>query len=140
MWVEIEEDVAAAIQGEIALGESRERVIQQLVLEALRGRTAVARHPARTRVAVSGSVKQLLDAGLIAEDDEIRYTEVRRGMMHVGRIDADGRIHTARGVNTSPSTALRQLVNYSMNGWKYWIHVATGKTLAELREELGSQH
>ena len=90
-------------------------------------------------MAVSGTLKQLLDAGLIAEDDEIRYTEVRRGTVHMGRIDADGLIHTDKGVGTSPSTALRQLVNYSMNGWKYWTHVATGKTLAELRAEMGSQ-
>ena len=139
MWVEIEEDLAAAIQGEIVLSESGERIVQRLLLEALRGRTAVPRRAARTRVAVSGSLKQLLDAGLIAEDDEIRFTEVRRGTVHMGRIDADGRIHTDKGVQTSPSTALRQLLNYSMNGWKYWIHVPTGKTLAELRGELGSQ-
>jgi hypothetical protein len=140
MWVEIEEDLAAAIQGETLQGETRERIVQRLVLEALQGRTATPRPAPRTRVDVSGSVKQLLDAGLIAEDDEIRYTEVRRGTVHVGRIDAEGRIHTERGVHASPSTALRQLVNYSMNGWKCWIHVATGKNLAELRGELGSQH
>jgi Restriction Enzyme Adenine Methylase Associated len=138
MWVEIEEDLAAALQREVALGESRERMVQGLILEALRGR-APAPHPAaRRRVDVAGSLKQLLDSGLVAEDDEIRYTEVRRRKVHVGRIDADGRIHTDMGVNTSPSTALRQLVNYSMNGWKCWIHVATGKSLAELRAELGS--
>ncbi len=135
MWVEIEEDLAAAIQGEILLGESGDRVVHRLLLEALRGRMAVARPATRTRVDVSGSLKQLLDAGLIAEEDEIRFTEVRRGLVHVGRIDADGRIHTDKGVQASPSTALRQLVNYSMNGWKCWVHVASGKTLGQLRGE-----
>lgn len=135
MWVEIEEDLAAAIQGEILLGESGDRVVHRLLQEALRGRMAVARPATRTRVDVSGSLKQLLDAGLIAEDDEIRFTEVRRGLVHVGRIDADGRIHTDKGVQSSPSTALRQLVNYSMNGWKCWVHVASGKTLGQLRGE-----
>ena len=136
MWVEIEDDVATAIQGEIRRGESGERIVQGLLLEALRGRAVGPRPAARTRVAVAGSLKQLLDAGLIAADDEIHYTEVRRRTVHVGRIDADGRIHTHRGVHSSPSTALRQLVNYSMNGWKCWIHVATGRSLAELRAEL----
>ena len=139
MWVEIEGDLAAALQREVALGESGERTVQGLLLEALRGRTS-APHPAgRRRVAVVGSLKQLLGAGLISEGDEIRYTEVRRRKVHVGRIDAEGCIHTDMGVNTSPSTALRQLVNYSMNGWKCWIHVATGKSLAELRAELDPQ-
>lgn len=135
MWVEIDEDVAAAIRGEILRGEPRDRIVQRLLLEALRGRTTAPPPAARKRVDVPGSLKQLLDAGLIAEGDEIRFTEVRRGVVHVGRIDADGRIHTDMGVQTSPSTALRQLLNYSMNGWKYWVHVATGKTLAELRGE-----
>jgi hypothetical protein len=139
MWIEIEEDLAAAIQEEIPLSESRERIVQRLLLEALQGKTAAPRPATRKRVAVSGSLRQLLDAGLIADDDEIRYTEVRRGTAHVGRIDADGRIHTDKGVHSSPSTALRQLVNYSMNGWKCWVHVASGKTLAELRAALGSQ-
>ena len=133
MWVEIEDDVAAAIKREIMRGESRERIVQRLILEALSGRTAAPAPAARTRVAVAGSMKQLLDSGLINEGDEIRFTEVRRGTVHVGRIDADGRIHTDKGVQTSPSTALRQLVNYSMNGWRYWVHVPTGKKLAELR-------
>lgn len=100
-------DLAAALQREVALGESRERIVQGLLLEALRGRTSAPRPVARTRVAVAGSLRQLLDAGLIAEDDEIRYTEVRRRKVHVGRIGADGRIQTEMGVHTSPSTALR---------------------------------
>lgn len=135
MWVEIEDDVAAAIKREIMRGESRERIVQRLILEALRGRTAAPVPAARTRVDVAGSLKQLLDSGLINDGDEIRFTEVRRGTVHVGQIDADGRIHTDKGVQTSPSTALRQLVNHSMNGWRYWVHVATGKTLGELRGE-----
>jgi len=138
MWVEIEEDLAAAIQGKILMGESRERMVQRLLLEALQEKAAVQRR-GRTRVDVPGTVRQLLDDGLVTEDDEIRYTEVRRGIVHIGRIDADGRIHTNMGVHTSPSTALRQLVGYTMNGWKCWIHVASGKTLAELRGELSSQ-
>ena len=139
MWVEIERNLAEAIEEQILRGESRERIVQRLLLEALRGRAAASIPTARARVDVSGTLKQLLDAGLIAEDDELRYTEVRRGTVHVGRIDADGLIHTDKGVGSSPSTALRQLVNYSMNGWKYWTHVATGKTLAELRAEMGSR-
>lgn len=135
MWVEIEDDLAAAIQRQRTLGESGERIVQRLLLEAIRGRAAARLPAARTRVAVSGTLKQLLDSGLINEGDEIRFTEVRRGTVHIGHIDADGRIHTDMGVQTSPSTALRQLVNHSMNGWRYWVHVATGKTLAELRGE-----
>lgn len=135
MWVEIEEDLAAAIRGEILRGEPRDRIVRRLLVEALQGRAAATPPAARKRVDVSGSLKQLLHAGLIAEGDEISFTEVRRGVVHVGRIDADGRIHTDMGVQTSLSTALRQLLGYSMNGWKYWVHVATGKTLAELRGE-----
>ncbi len=135
MWVEIEEDLAAAIRGEILRGEPRDRIVQRLLLEALQGRAAAPPPAVRKRVDVSGSLRQLLEAGLIAGGDEISFTEVRRGVVHVGRIDADGRIHTEMGVQNSPSTALRQLLNYSMNGWKCWVHVATGKTLAELRGE-----
>ncbi|MEO6142670.1 MAG: hypothetical protein ABIP19_01715 [Dermatophilaceae bacterium] len=136
MWVEIEEDLVAAIRREILRGEPRDRIVRRLLVEALQGRAAAPPPAARKRVDVSGSLQQLLEAGLIAEGDEISFTEVRRGVVHVGRIAADGRIHTDMGVQNSPSTALRQLLNYSMNGWKYWVHVATGKTLAELRADL----
>jgi len=139
MWVEIDEDLAAAIEAQMLLGESREDVVHRLLLKALSERTLAPITTARTRVVVSGSIRQLMDAGLIAENDEIHYTEVRRGLSHVGRIDADGRIHTDKGVSNSPSTALEQLVNYSINGWKAWIHAATGKPLAELRAEMRSQ-
>jgi len=139
MWVEIDEDLAAAIEEQMLLGESREGVVHRLLVKALGEKAATPSPASRTRVVVSGSLKQLLDAGLIAEGDEIRYKEVRRGVVHIGRIDADGLIHTDKGVEKSPSTALGDLVNYSINGWKHWVHTATGKTLATLREEMLSK-
>lgn len=139
MWVEIDDDLALAIEEQMALGESREQVVHRLLLEALRRTAAIRKPAARTRVVVSGSMRELLEAGLIAEDDEIRHTEIRRGVVHTGRIDAEGRIHTDKGVDTSPSTALTHLVNYSINGWTAWTHVATGKPLAALRTQMLSQ-
>jgi Restriction Enzyme Adenine Methylase Associated len=139
MWVEIEEDLAAVVQEQTAQGESRERIVNRLLQQALGEHSAPSRPAVRTRVSVAGSLKDLLCAGLIAEGDAVRYTEVRRGTIHVGRIDSDGRIRTDKGVHSSPSTALRQLVNYSMNGWKCWIHAPTGKSLAQLRAEIASQ-
>jgi Restriction Enzyme Adenine Methylase Associated len=139
MWVEIDDDLAAAIEEYMRLGESLEQVVHRLIEQSLRRGAKDQRLTSHSRVVRRGSPKHLMDAGLVAAGDEVRYTEVRRGVTHMGRIDDDGRIHTDKGVEASPSTALSQLVNYSINGWAHWIHVRTGKTLATLREELRSQ-
>ena len=86
----------------------------------------------------SGELADLLRAGLIQAGDQVQYAERRRGNVHRGRVTADGRIATDGHAPTSPSSALGRLVGYSINGWKFWVHVPSGKTLSALRDGLGS--
>ncbi|WP_161958424.1 hypothetical protein [Ornithinimicrobium cavernae] len=141
MYVKIEDDLAELLEQNMHLDESHEAVVNRLLRGALLERSQRSQTPSpagRTRTVVAGELKDLLRVGLVRADDEVRYTERRRDAVHVGRITADGRIATDGRAPASPSSALGQLVGYSINGWKFWVHVPSGKTLSVLRDGLSS--
>ena len=144
MFVEINNDLAAAIEQQMQLDESHQQVVRRLLLAGLKAQGRSATKPApraahgRTRIVVEGTVQDLLRSGLVSDGDELRYAEARRRIVHTARIHSDGRIQTDKATRSSPSSALRDLVGYEINGWKCWIHVRSGKTLSALRDGLGS--
>jgi hypothetical protein len=85
---------------------------------------------------VSGSILPLIQAGLVRPGDQLHHERVRSGHLLVAEVTAGGRIETNAGTFNAPSTALGALLGYEVNGWRNWIHVRTGKTLAELRDLL----
>jgi hypothetical protein len=141
MYVEIDNDLAELLEQNMHLDETHDQVVNRLLRRALSGTRSVPRAASptgRTRVVVAGNLDDLLQAGLVEAGDGLTYVETRRGIVHKGTVTADGRVATDGGSPTSPSTALGQLVGYSINGWKCWTHVPSGKTLSTLRGELPS--
>ncbi|GAA4401896.1 hypothetical protein GCM10023168_11950 [Fodinibacter luteus] len=143
MWIEIDDDLAQELEQHMHLEESREEVVRRLLRAGIRS-SAIQGTPSsgddgrRTRRMRAGSVADLLRAGLVHAGDELTYRQVRQGITHRSTIDERGQIQTALGVETSPSTALQQLVGFNINGWQHWTHTPSGKTLSALRDELST--
>ncbi|MGO4664031.1 hypothetical protein AB4Z14_19390 [Terrabacter sp. 2TAF16] len=140
MYVEIENDLAELLEQHMRLDETHEAIVNRLLRQVLdeKGRGSQLTPPARTRTVVAGQLSDLLRAGLVNADDAVEFTERRRGVVHRGRVTADGLIATDGQPPAAPSGALGQMVGYSINGWKSWVHVPTGKTLSSLRDGLAS--
>lgn len=139
MYVEIDNDLAALLEQDMRLDETHGDVVNRLLRQALDDRSRRGLQPTpppRTRTVVAGQLSDLLHAGLVNADDAVEFTERRRGVIHKGRVTADGFIATEGQPPAAPSGALGYLVGYSINGWKSWVHVLSGKTLSALRDGL----
>jgi hypothetical protein len=88
----------------------------------------------RTVHDVTGSILPLIEAGLVAPGDELLHDQARTGVRLTATVTAEGRLQTSAGIFDAPSSALRALVGYEVNGWKTWIHRPTGRSLAALRD------
>jgi hypothetical protein len=75
--------------------------------------------------------------GLVEPGDNLSHAQVRKGRRFAGTVEADGWIKTELGRYKEPSPALGKLVGTSIDGWAYWIHEPTGKSLRRLRSESG---
>lgn len=142
MYVEIDNDLAELIEQHMRLDETHGDIVNRVLREALderNGRRGQSQAPpARRRTVGAAQLSDLLRAGLLSADDAVEFTERRRGLVHRGRVTRDGRIATDGQPPAAPSGALGHLVGYSINGWKSWVHVRSGKTLSVLRDELAS--
>ena len=87
-------------------------------------------------------VSELLDAGLVAADEQLTWTQRRSGPIHRARILSDGQIQLEDGSGRqfhSPSPAAEAASGLKASpGWDVW-RVADGRTLADLRNELIEQ-
>ncbi|WP_245941716.1 hypothetical protein [Vallicoccus soli] len=132
--IEIDDEVYAAL-AEHAVGFQQPND----VLRALLGLAADA-SPTTTAAAVrSGRLAPLLAVGLLKPGDELVHRQVRKGQAFTGRVEADGWIRTDRGRYAEPSPALRDLVGSQIDGWRHWWHLASGKSLRQLRAESGGR-
>ncbi|KRF44616.1 hypothetical protein ASH01_11530 [Terrabacter sp. Soil811] len=141
MYVEIDNDLAELLEQHMRLDEPLGELVNRMLRAAVDGkgrRGLQPTPPARRRTVGAGQLLDLLRAGLVNADDAVEFTERRRGIVHRGRVTADGLIATDGRPPAAPSGALGQLVGYSINGWKSWVHVPTGKTLSALRDGLAS--
>lgn len=83
-----------------------------------------------------GQLAELIERGLIQPGDGLTHVQVRQGITQTAEILPDGQLRTRLGDYAAPSTALADLVGFSINGWRYWRHDRTNETLAELRQRL----
>jgi hypothetical protein len=79
-------------------------------------------------------LKVLLRRGVISGGDTLvsRYDPK---VVHEAVVADDGWLTTEVRRYQSPTTALSELVGSHVNGWANWVHLATGKTLRQLRDE-----
>ncbi|MFB7876826.1 hypothetical protein ACFC06_16345 [Nocardia sp. NPDC056064] len=84
----------------------------------------------------AGRLSPLIAAGLIEVGDRLRHERVRKGQVFTGVVTEGGGISTEHGVYAAPSRALKDLVGTEIDGWHYWTHIPSGKSLRELRGEL----
>lgn len=86
---------------------------------------------------VTGGLAALIAHGVVAAGDTLSHFQVRKNQRQTGVVEPDGWIKTDLGRYKSPSPALGDLVGTSINGWPNWIHDRSGKTLLQLRDEMG---
>ncbi|RAX21485.1 hypothetical protein DRB06_05875 [Actinomyces sp. Z5] len=95
--------------------------------------------PRRALSVNNATMKDLLDAGLLAVGDELvgvgRDEETRGGVDAAGRLVFEGVTYAA------PSTPASQVRGTSTNGWTFWrLGSLDGPTLDELRARLLASH
>lgn len=86
-----------------------------------------------------GALQFLVAAGAVKPGDGLVHRQVRKGRSLAGQVDEHGCIRTDLGHYREPSPALRDLVGTQIDGWAYWTHEPSGKTLRRLREENGGK-
>jgi hypothetical protein len=77
----------------------------------------------------------LINDGLIAPGDTLIHHEVGSGDTYHAVVEADGWVTTDIRRYQGPTAALTKLVGSHINGWANWVHVKSGKTLRQLRDE-----
>lgn len=130
--VEIDDEVYEALATR-AVGFQQPNDVLRVVLGLGHAgeRSAGARAPARP-----GRLAALLTAGVIEAGDKLLHVQTRKGLSFDGQVEADGWVSTKRGRYAEPSPALRELVGTQIDGWAYWIHEPSSKSLRQLRGEI----
>jgi len=126
--IEIDDEVFAHLQRHSEpLVDTPNDVLRRLFF----GGTTAATHTRRR----PGALMRILERGLAKPGDALRHAQPRRRQTHEATITADGWIELPDGrAFPKPSPALKEQTGTPINGWEY-IHVPSGRTLAELREE-----
>ncbi|CRK57620.1 hypothetical protein [Alloactinosynnema sp. L-07] len=92
--------------------------------------------PPRTTSAL-GTIRELLDAELIAPGEEFLWERRNTSVRHILRARADGTVALADGrVYATPTSAATELGGYLQDGWAVFQRTSDGRTLADLRTEL----
>nr|WP_237270407.1 hypothetical protein [Streptomyces caniscabiei] len=132
--IEIDDEVFACLQRlSEPLVDTPNDVLRRVLLKGGAAAAASA-DPAGTRRA--GSLKPLIEAGLVAAGDKVRHHQSRLKRTHEAVITTDGWIEIPDGqAFPRPSPALKAQTGNEINGWGQYIHVPSGRRLQELREE-----
>lgn len=135
--IEIDDDVYAELERNVKGFEQPNDVLRRLLLK--NNQLKVVSTPVSSPAAPSipGALAHLLAHGLVKAGDTLRHVQVRKGRRFAATIEPDGWIRTDIGRYKEPSPALGKLVGTSIDGWAYWIHDPTGKSLRRLRSESG---
>lgn len=94
--------------------------------------------PKRRRTVVSGTMAELVAAGLIRPGEKLVFNE--RGKSAEATVNASGEILMGGVTYGTPSAAGREaLEGKAVNGWTAWRVGGSGPTLSVLRERLGEK-
>jgi len=133
--IKIAEDIYALLQRHAEpFVDSENDVLRRLLLAEdadgyIDGAPAVRRGP--------GDLMPYLDAGLLNAGDELVHEQPRKGRVHRALVAGDGWLEVeGHPAFRQVSPALKALVGNEINGWGQWTHVASGRRLQELRDEL----
>ncbi|GAA0533191.1 hypothetical protein GCM10010172_12560 [Paractinoplanes ferrugineus] len=133
--IEVDEEVFAFLQQHCEpLIDTPNDVLRRLLLsgESIEPQDGATR-PRRQR---PGALRPLLDAGLITAGDSLRHEQPRRRMVHEVTVTSGGWLKLPDGCQfATPSRALAEQTGTTINGWIY-VHVASGRPLHELRDQL----
>lgn len=129
--IAVDDEIYAELERHVQGFEEPNDVLRRLLLDPkARSRSG------STASRLPGALQQLIDGGAVAPGDALHHTQVRKKRSFAAEIDPDGWVTTTLGSYREPSPALGKLVGTSINGWENWIHDKTGKSLAQLRDQL----
>lgn len=138
--IEVDDDVFEMLQQRARpLIDTASDVIRRLVppaqeLASSAAQTSAGEQPASP--ALKGKLRGLIDAGLVAPGDRVIHLRKRSGEMFVGEVTTGGCIKVP-GVERpfrEPSPALRSYTVSQIDGWAFWTHERTGRSLRDLRD------
>lgn len=128
--IEIDDQVYAELGRHVQGFEQPNDVLRRLLLPG----QVPAASPAAS---ASGQLAPLLAAGVIHPGDALSHVQKRKGGVFAGTVESDGTISTVHGRYQAPSPALKDLVGSSIDGWAFWTHVPSGRSLRQLRGDAG---
>lgn len=131
--IEIDEDVYAVLESNVKGFEQPNDVLRRLLLGSAGSASDSA--PPAPRVPKEGALYWLVERGVIVPGDELVHVRRRAGQTVGGHVNERGLVVTQLGEYPSPSPALKDLVGTEISGWAFWVHVRSGKSLRQLREE-----
>lgn len=84
------------------------------------------------------TVTDLIDTGLLAAGARLRFKRARRGETHRAEVTPAGHIRLEDGQTfQSPSPAATAVAGgVSLDGWRAWVEISSGRSLDSLRQEL----
>lgn len=138
--IEVGEDILAMLRANArSVDESEADVLHRLLRSAAQAPTpsdnAEDRVPRQRRAGrqPEETLHGLMSAGLVEPGDVLLSAQGGRKLRAV--VAWDGRLRTMDGaVHASPGSALEAAFGDDTDAWARWHHVATARTLAELRE------
>lgn len=136
--VDIDDEVYVFLQAHARpFEDSVNDVLRRLLLAA----TPYPMEPPRSRSPTinqrrPGDLMPLLKLGLLEAGDELVFEQPRKGAIHRATVTEDGWLTVNDEDYPKVSPALKSSVGNEINGWKQWIHRASGRPLEDLRAEL----
>ncbi|PVU82910.1 hypothetical protein DDP54_07735 [Cellulomonas sp. WB94] len=132
--IEIDDEVYAELEKHAKGFEQPNDVLRRLLLIDHTGRARP-----RLKPVVVGRLLPLMAAGLVHDGDVIFHERPRKGDRFEAKVVESGWILSEGTLYQAPSAALSRLVGSQIDGWANWTHQRSGKTLRELRFDLGSK-
>lgn len=135
--IEIDDEVYAELGNHVKGFEQPNDVLRRILGLIERSPSVNQGAAASTPPSIRGALSRLLDKGVIKAGDTLSHTQVRKGRTLTGTVEPDGWVRTELNRYKEPSPALGGLVGTAIDGWAYWTHEPSGKTLRQLRSDIG---
>jgi len=131
--IDVDEDVFTQLQTRAeAFVDTPSDVIRRL-LKADSPR--VAEPSVGTADPTPGRLRSLVQAGLLKEGDKLTHRRKRTGETFEVLVTREGCLLLPSGsLFKEPSPALREFTGSQIDGWAFWTHERTGRTLRDLRD------